>query len=199
MIGAINGPAVGIGATMTLPMDMRLASDDGALRLRLHAPRDRPRGGVGLVPAARRRHQPGDGVGARRAASSTRAEALDGGLVRSRPRRPTSCCPPPTRSAHEIADNTSPVSVALTRQMMWRGLGADDPMEAHKVDSPAIAARGASADAVEGVMSFLEKRRRGLPAEGLAATCRTSSRGGRSGASTECPTRPPSASSCAAP
>ena len=60
--------------------------------------------------------------------------------------------------AREIADNTSPVSVALTRQMMWRGLGADDPMEAHKVDSPAIAARGASADAMEGVMSFLEKR-----------------------------------------
>ena len=85
------------------------------------------------------------------------AEALEGGLVRSL-HAPDELLPAAYALAHEIADNTSPVSIALTRQMMWRGLGADDPMEAHKIDSPAIAARGASADAMEGVMSFLEKR-----------------------------------------
>ena len=66
--------------------------------------------------------------------------------------------PAARRLAREIADNTAPVSVALTRQMMWRMLGADDPMEAHKIDSRAIFARGASADAREGVTAFLEKR-----------------------------------------
>jgi enoyl-CoA hydratase/carnithine racemase len=60
--------------------------------------------------------------------------------------------------AREIADNTAPVSVALSRQMMWRMLGADHPMEAHRVDSRGIQARGRSADASEGVTSFLEKR-----------------------------------------
>jgi enoyl-CoA hydratase/carnithine racemase len=65
--------------------------------------------------------------------------------------------------AREIADNTAPVSVALTRQMLWRMLGADHPMEAHKVDSRAIWARGKTADAREGVMSFLEKRAPSYP------------------------------------
>ncbi|HEY9239698.1 MAG TPA: enoyl-CoA hydratase, partial [Burkholderiaceae bacterium] len=58
----------------------------------------------------------------------------------------------------EIVEHAAPVSVALTRQMMWRMLGADHPMEAHKIDSRSIYARGASPDAKEGVMSFLEKR-----------------------------------------
>jgi enoyl-CoA hydratase/carnithine racemase len=65
--------------------------------------------------------------------------------------------------AREIADNTAQVSVALTRQLMWRMLGADHPMEAHKIESRAIYARGASADAKEGVTSFLEKRRADYP------------------------------------
>jgi enoyl-CoA hydratase/carnithine racemase len=60
--------------------------------------------------------------------------------------------------ATEIAENTAPVSVALSRRMLWRMLGADHPMEAHRVDSRAINSRGASADAREGVVSFLEKR-----------------------------------------
>jgi enoyl-CoA hydratase/carnithine racemase len=60
--------------------------------------------------------------------------------------------------AREIADHAAPVSVALTRQMMWRMLGAAHPMEAHRIDSRAIFTRGASADAKEGVTAFLEKR-----------------------------------------
>ena len=84
-------------------------------------------------------------------------EALDGRLV-SAVHRPDELIPAARRLAREIADNTAPVSVALTRQMMWRMLGADDPMEAHKIDSRAIFARGASADAREGVTAFLEKR-----------------------------------------
>ena len=72
--------------------------------------------------------------------------------------RPTSCCDAAQALAAEIADNTAPVSVALSRQMLWRMLGADHPMEAHQIDSRAILARGRSDDAREGVTSFLEKR-----------------------------------------
>lgn len=71
---------------------------------------------------------------------------------------PDDLLPAAREIAREIADNTAPVSVALTRQMLWRMLGADHPMEAHRVDSRGILARGASADAKEGVESFLEKR-----------------------------------------
>ncbi|MDP3328133.1 enoyl-CoA hydratase-related protein, partial [Parvibaculum sp.] len=84
-------------------------------------------------------------------------EALKGGLVRSL-HKPEDLLPAARELAREIVDNTAQVSVALTRQMLWRMLGADHPMEAHKIDSRAIYARGASADAKEGVMSFLEKR-----------------------------------------
>ena len=72
--------------------------------------------------------------------------------------RPEQLLPRARAIAREIVDNTAPVSVALIRQMMWRGLGMDHPMEAHKVDSRGIYSRGASADVREGVASFLEKR-----------------------------------------
>jgi enoyl-CoA hydratase/carnithine racemase len=84
-------------------------------------------------------------------------EALSGGLVRSI-HEPEDLLPAAYAIAREIAENTSPVSVALSRQMMWRMLGADHPMEAHRVDSRGIQMRGRSADAKEGVVSFLEKR-----------------------------------------
>ena len=71
---------------------------------------------------------------------------------------PTSCCPAARQIADEIAASTAPVSVALTRRMMWRMLGAAHPMAAHRTDSRAMVARGRSADAREGVTSFLEKR-----------------------------------------
>jgi enoyl-CoA hydratase/carnithine racemase len=82
---------------------------------------------------------------------------LAGGLVRSL-HAPEDLLPSAHAIAREIVDNTAPVSIALTRQMMWRMLGADHPMEAHKIDSRGVYARGQSVDAKEGVMSFLEKR-----------------------------------------
>ncbi len=84
-------------------------------------------------------------------------EALAGGLV-SALHAPDALLPAARALAREIIEHAAPVSVALTRQMMWRMLGADHPMEAHKIDSRAIYARGASGDAKEGVTAFLEKR-----------------------------------------
>ena len=84
-------------------------------------------------------------------------EAFDKGLVRSL-HAPDELLPAAYALAREIADNTAPVSVTLTRQMLWRMAGADHPMEAHRADSRAIQFRGAQGDAKEGVTSFLEKR-----------------------------------------
>jgi enoyl-CoA hydratase/carnithine racemase len=83
-------------------------------------------------------------------------------LVRS-VHAPDELLPAARAIATEIADNTAPVSVALSRRMLWRMLGAEHPMEAHRVDSRAINSRGASADAREGVTSFLEKRPANFP------------------------------------
>lgn len=160
VIAAINGPAVGVGATMTLPMDIRLASD--AARIGFVFARR------GITPEAASSWFLPRAVGISRALEWTMtgrilpaAEALDGGLVRSV--HPADELLGAARAlAAEIAE-AAPVSVALTRQMLWRMLGADDPMEAHIVDSKAIASRGASADAVEGVTSFLDKRPADFP------------------------------------
>ncbi len=156
VIGAINGPAVGIGVTMQLPMDIRLASDNAKFGF-VFARR-------GIVPEACSSYFLPRVVGISQALEWTYSgrvfgaeEALKGGLVRSL-HKPEDLLPAARELAKEIVDNTAQVSVALTRQMLWRMLGADHPMEAHKIDSRAIYARGASADAKEGVMSFLEKR-----------------------------------------
>ncbi len=156
VIGAINGPAVGVGVTMTLPMDIRLASDDAKFGF-VFARR-------GIVPEACSSWFLPRLVGISQAAEwcySGRVfpahEALAGGLVRSV--HPAADLLPAARAiAVEIAENAAPVSVALTRQMLWRMLGAAHPMEAHRADSRGIAFRGPSADAREGVESFLEKR-----------------------------------------
>ena len=156
VIGAINGAAVGIGVTMTLPMDIRLASDQAKFGF-VFARR-------GIVPEACSSWFLPRLVGISQAAEwcySGRVfpadEALAGGLVRSV--HPADELLSTARGiAREIADNTAPVSVALTRQMLWRMLGASHPMEAHRVDSRGIQSRGASDDAREGVVSFLEKR-----------------------------------------
>jgi enoyl-CoA hydratase/carnithine racemase len=84
-------------------------------------------------------------------------EALAGGLVRS-VHPPDELLPAAYAIAREIADNTAPVSVALGRQLLWRMLGADHPLAAHRADSKAMYSRGQSADAREGVQSFLDKR-----------------------------------------
>lgn len=156
VIGAINGAAVGVGVTMQLPMDIRIASTKARFGF-VFARR-------GIVPEACSSYFLPRVVGISKALEwcySGRVfdaqEALHGGLVRSL-HDPDDLMPAARSIAREIADNTAPVSVALTRQMMWRMLGADHPMEAHKIDSRAIYARGQTEDAKEGVMSFLEKR-----------------------------------------
>jgi enoyl-CoA hydratase/carnithine racemase len=156
VIAAINGPAVGVGVTMTLPMDIRLASDTAKFGF-VFARR-------GIVPEACSSWFLPRLVGISQAAEwcySGRVfladEALRGGLVRS-VHTPDDLLPAARAIAAEIAEHTSPVSVALTRQMLWRMLGASHPMEAHRVDSRGILERGRSADSREGVVSFLEKR-----------------------------------------
>ena len=156
VIGAINGAAVGVGATMQLPMDIRIASETARFGF-VFARR-------GIVPEACSSWFLPRVVGISRAmewCATGRVfdaqEALASGLV-SRVVKPEDLLPTAQAIAREIADNTSPVSVALTRQMLWRMLGADHPMEAHKIDSRAIFARGRQGDAREGVVSFLEKR-----------------------------------------
>ncbi len=156
VIGAINGASVGIGVTMTLPMDIRLASTSAKFGF-VFARR-------GIVPEACSSWFLPRLVGISQAAEWCyrggvfgAEEALAGGLVRSL-HEPDDLLPAATEIARDIADNTSAVSVALTRAMLWRMLGESHPMAAHEVDSPGIAHLGKSADAREGVMSFLEKR-----------------------------------------
>jgi enoyl-CoA hydratase/carnithine racemase len=156
VIAAVNGPAVGVGVTMQLAMDFRLAST--AARFGFVFARR------GINPEAASSWFLPKLVGVQTALEwcytgrvFPAQEAYDKGLVRSL-HEPDALLADARAFAHEIIDNTAPVSVALTRQMIWRMAGADHPMEAHKADSRAIQARGASADAREGVTSFLEKR-----------------------------------------
>ncbi|RIL00856.1 MAG: enoyl-CoA hydratase [Proteobacteria bacterium] len=155
-IAAVNGPAVGVGATMTLPMDVRIASD--AARFGFVFARR------GIVPEAASSWFLPRVVGISQAMEWVATgrvfgaqEALAGRLV-SRVVPAAELLPAAHALAREIAEHTSAVSVALARQMLWKMLGADHPMEAHRVDSKAIFAMGRSADAYEGVQSFLEKR-----------------------------------------
>jgi enoyl-CoA hydratase/carnithine racemase len=161
VIAAVNGPAVGVGATMTLPMDIRLASTEARFGF-VFARR-------GIVPEACSSWFLPRVVGISRAmewCATGRVfgadEALAGGLVRS-VHPPDELLPAAYALAREIADNTSAVSVSLIRAMLWRMLGEDHPMAAHRVDSALIDATGASADAHEGVVSFLEKRAANFP------------------------------------
>ena len=156
VIAAVNGPAVGIGVTMQLAMDIRLASDTAKFGF-VFARR-------GIVPEACSSWFLPRIVGISKALEWTysgrvfpASEALAGGLV-SAIYKPEDLLPAARAMAREIADNTASVSVALTRQMMWRISAMDHPMEAHKIDSRAIYARGRTQDAKEGVVSFLEKR-----------------------------------------
>jgi enoyl-CoA hydratase/carnithine racemase len=161
VIAAFNGPAVGVGVTMTLPADVRLASTTARFGFVF------ARRGI-VLEAASSWFLPRV-VGISRAmewAATGRIfgadEALAAGLVRSL-HEPDDLLPAAYALAREIADNTAPVSVALTRQLLWQMLGADHPMAAHQVDSRLMESRGRSADAKEGVTSFLEKRQARFP------------------------------------
>ena len=156
IIAAFNGPAVGVGVTMTLPMDIRIASEEARFGF-VFARR-------GLVPEAASSWFLPKIVGISKALEWTFSgkvfsaeEAKDGGLIRS-VHPANKLMDEAYKLAQEIIDNTSPVSVALTRQMLWKMLGADHPMEAHKVDSRLIYELGKAEDVKEGVKSFLEKR-----------------------------------------
>lgn len=156
VIGAINGAAVGVGATMQLAMDMRLASTSARFGF-VFARR-------GIVPEACSSWFLPKIVGLPQALEWTMTgrvfgadEALAGGLVRSL-HAPDDLLPAARALAAEIAENTSAVSVAMTRAMLWRLPWGDHPMSAHRVDSRAIYSLARGADMAEGVASFLEKR-----------------------------------------
>jgi len=156
IICAINGPCAGFGVAITLAADIRLASTAAHFNLVYGRRGINPEGAaswflsraVGLQTAfewcfSGRRVFP--------------QEALERGLLRS-VHEPAELLPAAAALAREFADNSAPVSVALIRQMLWRMAGAAHPMEGHMVESRGIRARGGSADALEGVGAFLEKR-----------------------------------------
>jgi enoyl-CoA hydratase/carnithine racemase len=161
VIGAINGAAVGIGMTMQLPMDIRIASS--AARFGFVFARR------GITPEAASTWFLPRLVGMQTALEwcltgrvFDAQEALRERLVRT-VHEPDALLPAARAIALEIAANTAPVSIALTRQMLWRMAGAEHPMQAHRVDSRAIQSRGRSADVREGVGAFLDKRAPSFP------------------------------------
>ena len=155
-VAAVNGPAAGVGVTMQLPMDIRIASTQARFGLVF------TRRGVVMeacsswfLPRIVGISQAMEWVMSGRVFPAD--EALKGGLV-SQVVAPDDLLPTARAIAREIAENTSAVSVTLCRHMMWKMLGADHPMEAHKIDSRGIRTMGQLPDAYEGVQSFLEKR-----------------------------------------
>lgn len=156
IIAAINGPAVGIGATMLLAMDVRLAAENAKFGFVFSR--------RGIVPEACSSYFLPRIVGISQALEWAytgkvfpASEALSGGLVRSL-HKPETLLADAQALALEFAQETSPVSIALIRQMMWKMLGANDPMDAHKIDSRGIYHMGKSPDCKEGVEAFLAKR-----------------------------------------
>jgi enoyl-CoA hydratase/carnithine racemase len=156
IIAAINGPAVGVGITMTLPMDIRIASESAKMGFVFTR--------RGIAPEACSSWFLPRVVGISRASEwlmrgsvFSAREALEAGLV-SRLVPPEKLLPTAKELAREIADHTSAISVALSRQLLWRMLVADHPMEAHKIESKCVYYMGLSPDSTEGVTSFLEKR-----------------------------------------
>ena len=156
VISACNGPAVGVGATMQCAMDIRLASENAKYGF-VFSKR-------GIVPEACSSWFLPRCVGINTALEWTysgrifdASEALERKFIRSI-HKESDLLSDAKKLATEFANQTSAVSVAMTRQMMWKMLGADHPMEAHKIDSRGVYFTGKSADAHEGVQSFLEKR-----------------------------------------
>ena len=161
VIAAVNGAAVGLGATMTLPMDFRLAATGARFGFVF--------GRRGIVPDGASSWFLPRVVGIARALDWVETgrifgsdEALAAGLVGS-VHEPDALLDAAWETAAMIRDNVAPVSVAVSRQLLWRMTMARDPMEAHRLESRLIAQRAASPDAVEGVQSFLEKRPPAFP------------------------------------
>ena len=176
MIAAINGPAVGVGATMTLPMDIRLASEKARMGF-VFARR-------GVVPEACSSYFLPRVVGINTAMEWVATgrvfdaqEAHQRGLV-SEVLAPDDLLPRARELAREIAENTSPISVALSRQMMWRMLGASHPMDAHRLDSAGMFATGGVPMPGRAWKAFWKNVPRYFPEKSLQ-TCRRSSRPGR--------------------
>lgn len=156
VIAAINGPAVGVGITMTLPMDIRLAAENARIGFVFTR--------RGIVPEACSSWFLPRIVGISQAMEWVATgrlfpaeQALTAGLVRS-VHPETELLGAARALAGEISEHAAPVSVALARRLLWTMLGADHPMVAHRADSRAMFARGQSNDAREGVTSFLDKR-----------------------------------------
>ncbi|HEY3736749.1 MAG TPA: enoyl-CoA hydratase-related protein [Jatrophihabitans sp.] len=163
VIVAINGASAGVGATLPLACDMRLASRTATFTF--------PFTRIGIVPESASAWFLPRAVGLSQALEWTMTarrfgaeEALTAGLVRS-VHEPEELLPAARALAAEIVQNTSPVSVALTRQMLWRLSGEPHPLPAHRIGSRAMQQRGPSADAVEGVAAFREKRAASFPGE----------------------------------
>ena len=156
VIAAINGPAVGVGITMTLAADFRLAVDDARIGFVFNRRGIVPEScSSWFLPRLVSMQKALDWVYSGRIVDA--GEAYEAGLFYGL--YPAETLLDETYSlARRITEHSAPVSVALSRQMLWRGLGADHPMVAHRVESRGILSRGASADAKEGVSSFLEKR-----------------------------------------
>jgi enoyl-CoA hydratase/carnithine racemase len=156
VIAAINGPAVGVGITMTLPMDVRIASETARIGFVFVRRALVPEAcSSWFLPRLVGMAQAMEWVMTGRIFSAR--EALQGRLV-SRVVPPEQLLPTALELAREIADNTSAISIALTRQILWRMAGADHPIEAHKIDSKCVFYLAKSRDFREGVASFMEKR-----------------------------------------
>lgn len=159
VIPAINGAAAGVGASMTLPMDIRIGSEKARMGF-VYARR-------GIVHECCSSWFLPRAVGINKALEwsfSGRiipADELKAAGLLSQVVPPEELLPAAYAIGREIAENTAPVSIALMRQMLWRGLGMPDPMDAHRIESRGISTRGRTPDAKEGVKSFLERR---LPA-----------------------------------
>ncbi|QIG81982.1 crotonase/enoyl-CoA hydratase family protein [Stakelama tenebrarum] len=161
VIGAINGPAIGIGVTMLLPMDIRVASENAKFGFAFARRGIVPEGAsMWFLPRIVGISQALDWCMSGRTFGA--AEAHGGGLVCD-VTAPGDLIATARAIAASYAESSAPVSVALTRQMLWRGLGMAHPMEAHRIDSRGVLARGHSADAMEGVTAFLEKREANFP------------------------------------
>ncbi|MCP4753072.1 MAG: crotonase/enoyl-CoA hydratase family protein [Proteobacteria bacterium] len=156
VIAAINGPAVGVGMTMTLAMDIRYASETAKMGLVFNRRGMVPEGAcTWFLPRIMGFSQAAEWIYTGRVFSAQ--EAKEGGIV-SKVLPPEELLPTVKKLAKEIADNTSAVATSLSRQMLWRMMGADHPMEAHKIESQNLYYMSQSADYKEGIASFLEKR-----------------------------------------